>query len=194
MTRKEKITLRQHQSTRQLMGIQRITPHGVTTTQGEMVFFLVRPDNLTVQSEEGVRSRVTALANLLRAEPSIELLALDARESFQSNRAFYQARMEAETVPALRRLLQQDMQHLDEIRLTSASAREFLLILLPEEKVASDEGALRQMEKSICDHGIQVRLADEQDVKRLLSVYYQHDMTTDHLEDVDGERLVLGDD
>ena len=193
MTRKEKITLRQHQSTRQLMGIQRITPHGVTTTQGEMVFFLVRPDNLTVQSEEGVRSRVTALANLLRAEPSIELLALDARESFQSNRAFYQARMEAETVPALRRLLQQDMQHLDEIRLTSASAREFLLILLPEEKVASDEGALRQMEKSICDHGIQVRLADEQDVKRLLSVYYQHDMTTDHLEDVDGERLVLGD-
>ena len=180
MTRKEKITLRQHQSTRQLMGIQRITPHGVTTTQGEMVFFLVRPDNLTVQSEEGVRSRVTALANLLRA-------------SFQSNRAFYQARMEAETVPALRRLLQQDMQHLDEIQLTSASAREFLLILRPEEKVASDEGALRQMEKSICDHGIQVRLADEQDVKRLLSVYYQHDMTTDHLEDVDGERLVLGD-
>lgn len=193
MTRKEKLSLRQHQSTRQLMGIQRITPHGVTTTQGEMVFFLVRPDNLTVQSEEGVRSRVTALANLFRAEPSIELLALDARESFQSNRAFYQARMEAETVPALRRLLQQDMQHLDEIQLTSASAREFLLILRPEEKVASDEGALRQMEKSICDHGIQVRLADEQDVKRLLSVYYQHDMTTDHLEDVDGERLVLGD-
>ena len=101
--------------------------------------------------------------------------------------------MEAETVPAPRRLLQQDMQHLDEIQLTSASAREFLLILRPEEKVASDEGALRQMEKSICDHGIQVRLADEQDVKRLLSVYYQHDMTTDHLEDVDGERLVLGD-
>ena len=49
------------------------------------------------------------------------------------------------------------------------------------------------MEKSICDHGIKVRLADEQDVKRLLSVYYQHDMTTDHIEDVDGERLVLGD-
>lgn len=193
MTRKEKITLRQHQSTRQLMGIQRITPHGVTTAQGEMIFFLVRPDNLTVQSEEGVRSRVMALANLLRAEPAIELLALDARESFQSNRAFYQARLEAETVPALRRLLQQDMQHLDEIQLTSASAREFLLILRPEGKVASDEGALRQMEKSICDHGIQVRLVDEQDVKRLLSVYYQHDMTTDHLEDVDGERLVLGD-
>ena len=111
MTRKEKITLRQHQSTRQLMGIQRITPHGVTTAQGEMIFFLVRPDNLTVQSEEGVRSRVTSLANLLRAEPAIELLALDARESFQSNRTFYQARLEAETVPALRRLLQQDMQH-----------------------------------------------------------------------------------
>lgn len=46
MNRKEKLAIRQHQSTRQLMGIQRITPHGVTTARGELVFFLIRPDNL----------------------------------------------------------------------------------------------------------------------------------------------------
>ena len=40
MNRKEKLAIRQHQSTRQLMGIQRITPHGVTTARGELVFFL----------------------------------------------------------------------------------------------------------------------------------------------------------
>ena len=61
MKRKEKLAFRQHQSTRQLMGIQRITAHGVTTERGEMVFFLVRPDNLTVLSAEGVRARITAL-------------------------------------------------------------------------------------------------------------------------------------
>ena len=48
MNRKEKLAIRQHQSTRQLMGIQRITPHGVTTARGELVFFLIRPDNLTL--------------------------------------------------------------------------------------------------------------------------------------------------
>lgn len=58
MKRKEKLVLRQRQSTRQLMGIQRITVHGVTTERGEMVFFLVRPDNLTVLSAEGVRAEL----------------------------------------------------------------------------------------------------------------------------------------
>ena len=190
MKQKEKAAFRQHQSTRQLMGIQRITAHGITTERGEMVFFLVRPDNLTVLSAEGVRARITALTNLLRAEPAVELMALDSRESFQPNKAYYQARLDKETVPALRSLLQQDLKHLDEIQFASASAREFLLILRPEGKVIPDEAGLRQMEKALCDHGISVRLAEEQDIKRLLAVYYQHDVTTDFFEDADGERMV----
>ena len=32
---------------------------------------------------------------------------------------------------------------------------------------------------------------EEQDVKRLLSVYYQQDVTTDRFEDCDGERGVM---
>ena len=193
MKRKEKLAFRQHQSTRQLMGIQRITAHGVTTERGEMVFFLVRPDNLTVLSAEGVRARITALTNLLRAEPAVELMALDSRESFQPNKAYYQARLDKETVPALRNLLQQDLKHLDEIQSASASARELLLILRPEGKSIPDEAGLRQMEKALCDHGISVHLTEEQDVKRLLAVYYQRDVTTDFFEDADGERAVNSD-
>ena len=193
MKRKEKLAFRQHQSIRQLMGIQRITAHGVATERGEMVFFLVRPDNLTVLSAEGVLARITALTNLLRAEPAVELMALDSRESFQPNKAYYQARLDKETVPALRNLLQQDLKHLDEIQSASASAREFLLILRPEGKAIPDEAGLRQMEKALCDHGISVRLAEEQDIKRLLAVYYQHDVTTDFFEDADGERAVNSD-
>lgn len=189
MKQKEILAFRQHQSTRQLMGTQRITAHGVTTERGEMVFFLVRPDNLTVLSAEGVRARITALTNLLRAESAVELMALDSRESFQPNKAYYQARLDKETVPALRNLLQQDLKHLDEIQFASASAREFLLIL-PEGKAIPDEAGLRQMEKALCDHGISVHLAEEQDIKRLLAVYYQHDVTTDFFEDADGERMV----
>ena len=88
MNRKEKMAIRQHQSTRQLMGIQNIALHGVTTPNSELVFFLVRPDNLSVLSAEGIRASVTALANLLRAEPAVELLVVDSRESFQRNRNF----------------------------------------------------------------------------------------------------------
>lgn len=192
MNRKEKLAIRQHQSTRQLMGIQRLTPHGVTTAHGELVFFLIRPDNLTVLSEDGIRVRVTALANLLRAESAVELLALDSRESFQRNKEFYQVRLEQETIPALRTLLEQDIRHLEAIQSASASSREFLLVMRLEEKEATDERGLRQLEKALCDHGVRVQLAEAQDVKRLLAVYYQHDVTTDYFEDVDGEMAVTG--
>ena len=191
MNRKEKMAIRQHQSTRQLMGIQNIAPHGVTTPNSELVFFLVRPDNLSVLSAEGIRARVTALANLLRAEPAVELLVVDSRESFQRNKEFYQARLEEETTPALRKLLTEDMRHLDEILSSSASAREFVLILRRDLKSDMSESTLRQLEKGICDHGLIVRLADEQDVIRLLAVYYQHDITTDFFQDIDGEKAVI---
>ena len=123
----------------------------------------------------------------------MELIALDSRESFRHNKEFYQARLEQETVPALRTLLQQDIRHLEAIQSASASSREFLLVMRLEEKEAADERGLRQLEKALCDHGIHVQLAEAQDVKRLLAVYYQHDVTTDYFEDVDGEKAVIGD-
>ena len=116
---------------------------------------------------------------------------VDSRESFQRNKEFYQARLEEETTPALRKLLTEDMRHLDEILSSSASAREFVLILRRDLKSDMSESTLRQLEKGICDHGLHVRLADEQDVKRLLAVYYQHDVTTDFFQDIDGEKAVI---
>ena len=125
MNRKQKKELRERQSTRQLMGISQLTDHGVKTAKGELVFFMLRPDNLSVLSPEGVRGRVTALTNLLRATPAVRFLALDSRESFQANQDFYHRRLEEESLPAVRELLRQDAAHLDDIQATTASAREF---------------------------------------------------------------------
>lgn len=188
---KERKRLKQRQSTRQLMGIRKLLPHGVAIPGGSLVFFLIHPDNLSVLSAEGIRQRVTALSNLFRAEEQVEVLGLDSRESFQQNQVYYQNRLEEETTPKIRELLQKDISYLDEIQTTSASSREFVLVLRMEEQAALDEGGLRQKEKSLCDHGISVRLAEEQDVKRLLVSYYLHDADPESLEDVDGERVVF---
>ena len=188
---KERKRLKQRQSTRQLMGIRKLLPHGVAIPGGSLVFFLIHPDNLSVLSAEGIRQRVTALSNLFRAEEQVEVLGLDSRESFQQNQVYYQTRLEEETTPKIRELLQKDISYLDEIQTTSASSREFVLVLRMEEQAALDEGGLRQNEKSLCDHGISVRLAEEQDVKRLLVSYYLHDADPESLEDVDGERVVF---
>ena len=188
---KERKRLKQRQSTRQLMGIRKLLPHGVAIPGGSLVFFLIHPDHLSVLSAEGIRQRVTALSNLFRAEEQVEVLGLDSRESFQQNQVYYQTRLEEETTPKIRELLQKDISYLDEIQTTSASSREFVLVLRMEEQAALDEGGLRQKEKSLCDHGISVRLAEEQDVKRLLVSYYLHDADPESLEDVDGERVVF---
>ena len=188
---KERKRLKQRQSTRQLMGIRKLLPHGVAIPGGSLVFFLIHPDNLSVLSAEGIRQRVTALSNLFRAEEQVEVLGLDSRESFQQNQVYYQTRLEEETTPKIRELLQKDISYLDEIQTTSASSREFVLVLRMEEQAALDEGGLRQKEKSLCDHGISVRLAEEQDVKRLLVSYYLHDADPESLEYVVGERVVF---
>ena len=188
MNRKQKKELRERQSTRQLMGITQLTDHGVKTAKGELVFFMLRPDNLSVLSPEGVRGRVTALTNLLRATPAVRLLALDSRESFQANQDFYHRRLEEEQLPAVRELLRRDAAHLDDIQASTASAREFALVYPVEKDSAADP---RQTEKSLRDGGFHVRLADTQDIKRILMVYYhQRDMATESFPDFDGEEAV----
>ncbi len=173
----------QQQSTRQLMGITRITEHGVSTSNGDYVFFMVRPDNLSVLSEDAIRQRVGNLSNLLGNRDEVTLMALDSRASFQNNKLFYQARLEEETEPAIRRLLQMDLEQLDEIQASSASKREFVISMRVTSKESNDPAVLHQMEKSISNENIPVRLA-------LLSVYYLNDAAVTAVEDVDGEQAV----
>ncbi len=191
MDRVKKRTLRQRKNTRQLMGIDQLTEHGAKTAVGELVFFLIRPDNLSVLSSEDRRGRIKALTDLLRGTQEVRILALDSRESFQHNKDWYRQRLEREDMPAIRELLRRDAAHLDEIQATTASAREFALVyrLGPQES-GEDVSRLRQTEQGLRDLGFQARLASEQDIKRLLAVYYQQDVTTEWFEGYDGERWV----
>ena len=189
MNRKQNKELRERQSTRQLMGINQLTDHGVKTAKGELVFFMLRPDNLSVLSPEGVQARVGALSNLLHTTPAVRLQAMDSRESFQANKNFYQRRLEQEQLPAVRDLLGQDAAHLDDIQASTASAREFALVYPVDKDSAADP---RLTEKNLRDAGFHVRLADSQDIKRILAVYYQQDVTTEQFSDFDGEGGVTG--
>lgn len=194
MNRQQKKELRQRQNTRQLMGIRQLTEHGAKTAGGELVFFLIKPDNLSVLSSEGIRGRVKNLTDLLCGTQEVRMLALDSRESFQRNKDWYRQRLEQEELPAIRELLRQDSAHLDEIQATTASAREFALVYrLDQQESGEDISRLRQMEQALRDMGFRARLASEQDIKRLLAVYYQQDVTTEWFEDYDGERCIKED-
>ena len=194
MNKAQKKELRQRQNTRQLMGISQLTEHGGRTAGGELVFFMIKPDNLSVLSAEGIRGRVKNLTDLLRGTQEVRLLALDSRESFQRNKYWYRQRLEIEELPALRELLRQDAAHLDAIQASTASAREFALVYrLDPQEAGADATALRQTEQALRDLGFHARLAEEQDIKRILAVYYQQDVTTEWFEEYDGERWLKAD-
>ena len=191
MNRKQKKERKRLLSTRQLMGIDQFTENGLKVGRSELVYFLVQPENLSVLSQEGIRGKVMALTNLLRGTESVRLLALDSRESFQSNKNWYRQRMEQEELPALRELLRQYAAHLDSIQAETASAREFAMVFeLDRQKDEPSRSQIARLERSIRDQGFRVRQANRQDLMRLLAVYYQRDVTTDIFDDLDGERWV----
>ena len=192
MNRQQKKELRQRQTSRQLMGIRQLTDHGAKTAGGELVFFMVRPDNLSVLSGEGIRGRVKRLTDLLCAAQEVRLLALDSRESFRRNKDWYRQRLEQEELPAIRRLLEQDSKHLDRIQVLMASSREFYIIIrLRSEKETDVFPYLSRIEQSINDNGFTTRRASEQDLKRMLGVYFEQNVTTEKFEDHDGDRWVI---
>ena len=191
MNRKQKKERKRLLSTRQLMGIDQFTENGLKVGRSELVYFLIQPDNLSVLSSEGIRGKVMALTNLLRGVESVRLLALDSRESFQRNKDWYRQRMEQEKLPALRELLRQDAAHLDNIQATTASAREFALVFeLDRQREENSRSQIARLERSIRDQGFRVRQANQQDLMRLLAVFYQQDVTTDIFDMIDGERWV----
>jgi hypothetical protein len=187
MTKKKK-----EHSTQQLMGIDSIEDYCIATRMGDLVFFILKPTNISVLPEASVTARIYALMNILKGQEEIELLALDAKESFEDNKNFYRAQLEKEELPAIRRLLEQDSQHLDSIQMLMASAREFYIILrLRNEKESDIFPYLSRMEKNMKDNGFTTRRAGEQDLKRMLGVYFEQNVTTEHYEHHDGDRWVV---
>lgn len=190
MNRKRK--QKEKASTRHLMGIADITSHSLVTGYGELVFFMIKPTNISVLSDISIGARIYALMNVLKGIAEIEMLCLNSRENFEDVKAHLRSRMDAEQNPAIRKLLTQDMTGLDRMQVQMATAREFLIIIrLRGEKEADVQPYLSRIEKSLKDQGFTARKAAESDIKRLLGVYYEQNVTTEKYEDYDGERWVI---
>lgn len=194
--REGKTTAKQRLSTRQLMNTRRITEYSLETYDGdELVYFMIRPTNLSVLSESSVGARVYALMNVLKGVAEIEMLCLNSRENFEENKGFLRRRAEEERNPVIRQLLERDQIFLDRIQVQMATAREFLILIrLRNQKGKDVFSYLDRIEKSLKEHGFDSRRADEEDIKRILAVYYEQNVTSEKFEDFDGARWIIPDD
>jgi hypothetical protein len=193
MSRKEKNKSKQKLSTRQLIGTKDITDYSLQTyEQGELVYFIIKPSNISVLSDASISARIYALMTVLKGMAEIEMCCLNSRENFEDNKRFLRTRIEQENSPTVRKLLEADLAFLDRIQVQMATAREFLIIIrVKDEKQKEIFPYLNRIEKTLREQGFTVKRAGKEDVKRILAVYFEQNVTTEKFEDFDGERWVI---
>ncbi len=189
---KKKQQAQQNQSTRQLLGIESITEYSLKTASNEAVFFSIKPSNISVMSEETLSAKIYSLMTVLKGLTEIEIMCANSRESFEDNKNHLKTLSQKEENPAVQKLLEQDIQHLDQIQALTATAREFLLIVrirgLKDKEIFAH---LNRIEKTLNENGFSAKRYDNEDIKTLLAVYFEQNTTNDKFENFDGERWIL---
>ena len=186
---------KQKQSTLDLINLRELSDHSVMTQQrGELVYFMIGADNLSVLSSENIAAKVYSLMTVLKGITEIELMCMNSRESYETNKRYLRKRIMEEETPIIRALLERDLTHLDTIQIEMATAREFLLIIsLKPEDQKDVYSFLNRIERTLHEQGFEAKRTEPNEMKRLLAVYFEQDITQEHYQNVDGERWVIPD-
>ena len=122
------------------------------------------------------------------------MCCLNSIENFEDNKRFLQTRGTGGQ-SGRPQAAEADLTFLDRIQVQMATAREFLIIIrLRDEKESEVFPYLNRIEKTLREQGFSVKRAGKEDIKRLLAVYFEQNVTTEKFEDFDGERwIILGD-
>ena len=162
-----------------LIGIKGFTEYGLSTAGGELLFFVISPTNISVLSSD--------LA--LSAAPDMEIVCVDSAERFDDNKAYLQERINNETNPQIKTLLEKDAAFLDEIQAELTTARQFIFIarckgLKPSQVVSY----ANTVSKVLSEQGFDVHRMKKPMIKRLIALYFDASLTGESIPDYDGEQ------
>ena len=190
MAKKEKQQKKKKgQSVQDMMGIQTFTKYGLLTDKGELLFYLVSPTNISVLSYVNIEIKIRHLMMVLSAIPDIEITCTDSSECFDDNKAYLQGRLEVEQNSRIRKLIQKDIDFLDNVQLEMATARQFLFTArLKSSKDKQVFDTANRIEKTIYEQGFEVRRMRKAEIKRFLAIYFEASMNGEQMPDGDGEQ------
>lgn len=178
-------------STAQLIGAKSFSRNGVLTANDELVFFAVKPTNISVLSDISVGLKVKNLMYLLTAQPDLEICCLDDQESFDDNKTYLKERIAKERNPKVKSLLERDLAFLDNIQVEMSTARQFMIaVRIHKNSETETFSFLNHVQKAIASQGFDVRRAKQEDIKRFITLYFLRAMPATEIPDVDGEPTV----
>ena len=191
MAKKEKQQKKKKgQSVQDMMGIRTFMKYGLLTDKGELLFYLVSPTNISVLSYVNIEIKIRHLMMVLSAIPDIEITCTDSSECFDDNKAYLQGRLEAEQNSRIRKLIQKDIEFLDNVQVEMATARQFLFMArLKGSKDKQVFDTANRIEKTISEQGFEVRRMRKAEIKRFLAIYFEASMSGEQMPDGDGEQF-----
>ena len=179
-------------STKELIGIRSFGRNGLMTDRNnEIVYFIIKPSNISVLSDISIGIKVTNLMHLLSAQPNIERICSDARESFEANKEYLNKRIGEEENRKVVSLLKADKAFLDNIQLQMSTAREFMFaVRVRDGSEEQNFASLNRVEKAITGEGFECKRATVDDIKRFLTRYFGWNVPDENIDDSDGDRAV----
>ena len=169
--------LRKNGSSRRLLGIKSIEDgYILREDSSEIYFFKIQPYNLAVLSNDVIENKIDAFTEILKVMDEMSIFCLDGSEDFSSNKNNLKRRINEETNPAIKKLLQ----------------KEYLLAFrILQHRKKEDMVKLHHMISNAKDTGLMISQYTREDIMKLMQIYHKQDNTTDYLFDVDGEQYIL---
>lgn len=172
----------------ELIGIDTFSKRGLKTKNGEIVYFVISPTNISVLSNENIQTKIWHLMQVLSAQPNIEITCLDSCERFDDNKTFMLERLGNESNLLVKNCLEKDVDYLDNIQIEMSTARQFMFsVRFRREKEEQVFNLVNRVEKAIAEQGFEVKRMDKDDIKRFLAIYFGASMQGELIPDIDGK-------
>lgn len=190
MKKKKNKSNKKLKSTRELINVKTISNDSLKLfNDDEIVFFVIQPQNLSVMSQENIGAKIFSLTNVLKGLADMEMICLNSRDNFEDNKIFIKKRISEETDEVIINLLKKDLYHLDQIQTQTATSRLFLLaVRIKSNDQVETVALIHRIEKLIKLQNLQVEKANKEQIKNILAVYFEQNVTSDQFEDYEGMR------
>ena len=180
-------------NTRQLMGVASIHDDYLRVFSNKIkVALLIKPANINVLSDEVVISKITSLMNVLKTVSDVELLCVNSTQNYDDNISYLNNLVKTESNIILQDLNKKTIDFLNSIRVNMATNREFFVQMTFNASNTTDDtrsSAVRRTLQQLREGGFIVRLANNEDYKRILTIYYDSAFNDDY-SDYDGLKYI----
>ncbi|GEM_PF-1727467 len=181
-------------NTRQLMGVASIHDDYLRVFSNKIkVALLIKPTNINVLSDEVVISKITSLMNVLKTVSDVELLCVNSTQNYDDNISYLNNLVKTESNTILQDLNKKTIDFLNSIRVNMATNREFFVQMTFNASNITDDtrsSAVRRTLQQLREGGFIVRLANNEDYKRILTIYYDSAFNDDY-SDYDGLKYII---